>query len=91
MVMGSRYTARGFKAALRRELMASQPSCSLVVPYRSMCRRQCMASQLAAEKALAASSSLTSTITRLRSDLAPPPSPPPPDETMSPPIICTVR
>ena len=32
MVIGSRYTASGLRAALRRALIATQPSCSLVVP-----------------------------------------------------------
>src|ERR1700721_4599508 len=62
MVLGSRYTARGFSAALRLLLIASQPSCSLVVPYSSMCRRQVSASQFAAEYACAATRSPTSSI-----------------------------
>lgn len=49
MVIGSRYTARGFSAALRLPLRATQPSCSLRVPYSCMWRRQFSASQLAAE------------------------------------------
>ena len=38
-VIGSRMTAAGLSAALRRPFTATQPSCSLVVPYRAMCRR----------------------------------------------------
>src|SRR5580693_6607428 len=33
MVIGSRITAAGLSEALRRPLTATQPSCSLVVPY----------------------------------------------------------
>ena len=49
MVIGSRITASGLRAALRRVWIASQPSCSLVVPYSCMWRMQFMASQFAAE------------------------------------------
>jgi hypothetical protein len=56
MVSGSRNAARGLRPALRLLLIASQPSCSLVVPYSSMCRWQCIATQFAAEYEWAASS-----------------------------------
>ena len=55
---GSWYTARGLSAALRRLFTTSQPSCSLVVPYRYMWRCACMPIQLAAEYAWYARSSL---------------------------------
>jgi len=37
MVIGSRITAFGLSEALRRPFTATQPSCSLVVPYSAMC------------------------------------------------------
>jgi hypothetical protein len=37
-VIGSRMTARSFIDACLRHVTATQPSCSLVVPYSAMCR-----------------------------------------------------
>ena len=82
--------------ALRRLFTASQPSCSFVVPYRYMWRRQCIASQFTAEYAWYASSGAMSPIASGVSGASGAPARgaaarPPASSTIAPPIICTVR